>query len=82
MNDFSRVVDILPHYGRLVDWIAPDGQQVNGGKMMHKNLWFLPDGVYIYYIPISWRYSQSQPTQKSSSPSAASPSPGRSGTAE
>ena len=55
MNDFIPTRDKLPAKGTLVDWIAPSGDQVNGGK--YDRLWFLPSDhtVYCYYVPIAWR---------------------------
>lgn len=51
--DFKPVWKELPKEGQKVDWIAPGGDQVNGGT--YKRLWFLPGGMYVYYEPIAWR---------------------------
>ena len=47
----------LPPEGTLVDWIAPDGHEVIGGKKGPGRLWFLPldHSMYTYYEPTFWR---------------------------
>lgn len=57
--NWTRVTkDTLPDEGRLIDWIAPGGEQIDGGKRLG-NLWFLPCGtMYCYYTPTYWRYRQ------------------------
>lgn len=50
--------DALPLHDVLIDWMQSDGRIVTGGKKIG-NLWFLPDGVYVYYVPKMWRYHRS-----------------------
>ncbi len=59
MSEFKPVSQRSPEDNQLVDWIAPDGQQVSGGKYS-KGLWFLPPDhtAYCYYEPVSWRPAQ------------------------
>lgn len=44
-----------PHRGQRVDWIAPDGRQIDGGTF--NGVWNLPGepSMYVYYTPIMWR---------------------------
>ena len=49
----------LPEDGRRIDWIAPDGTEIRGGNR-HGRLWFLPDGMYVYYTPSFWRYADAR----------------------
>ncbi len=55
--------DRLPEKGQLVDWIAPGGEQVDGGKYGGGAVWFLPgdNPMYVYYRPTYWRPAQAQP---------------------
>jgi len=53
-RDFHPVSQGLPHEECLIDWIAPDGRQINGGYRLG-NLWF-HGNMYVYYEPVSWRY--------------------------
>ena len=59
MSEFTPVSQSAPGDNQLVDWIAPAGEQVSGGKY-RKGLWFLPPdhAVYCYYEPVSWRPAQ------------------------
>lgn len=54
---WTRTTDARPEHGRLVDWIAPSGEQVDGGR--YDGMWFLPPdhGMYCYYTPTYWRYT-------------------------
>lgn len=54
----------LPNPNQVVDWIAPDGEQVNGG-MYGSQLWFLPPehSVYCYYTPTYWRPAVKEPAK-------------------
>ena len=56
MSEFKPVSQSVPADNQLVDWIAPVGDQVSGGKYCN-GLWFLPPNhnVYCYYTPTSWR---------------------------
>ena len=54
-TDFIPTHERRPEEGQRVDWIAPGGQQVNGGRIKG-GLWFLPNGnMYCYYTPVAWR---------------------------
>ncbi len=59
MSNWKLPSEVLPADGDLVDWIAPGGQEVIGGKKGPGQLWFLPPdhGVYCYYEPVFWRES-------------------------
>ena len=37
-----------------IDWMSQSGDYVEGGFKSGK-LWFLPDGMYVYYTPICWK---------------------------
>jgi hypothetical protein len=46
--------------GERVDWIAPSGEVVLGGRY-ERGLWFLPGGrMYVYYTPTFWRPAQAE----------------------
>ncbi len=45
----------LPEQNKALVWISPSGEEVSGG-WRESRLWFLPDGVYVYYEPVFWRY--------------------------
>lgn len=52
-----------PERGSAVDWIAPDGRVVIGGRYHGGVVWFPPNSeMYIYYTPTFWRYSQTEDT--------------------
>ena len=57
MSDWTRTDFKQPSEGQLVDWIAPDGRQIDGGKKGRGQLWFLPPDydMYVYYTPPFWR---------------------------
>jgi hypothetical protein len=46
----------MPVQGRVIDWMDSGGNIVYGG-FVRGRLWFLPDGVYVYYTPTFWRYA-------------------------
>lgn len=46
----------LPEHGSTIDWKTPSGDIVYDGQYRN-GLWFLPDGVYVYYTPSAWRYA-------------------------
>ncbi len=48
-----------PPENTKIDWMEPDGHVVYSGRVKGK-LWFLPDGMYIYYEPSFWRYAQNK----------------------
>ena len=54
---WTRTEDEKPPMGAVVDWITPNGEQVNGGK--YNRMWFLPSdwAMYAYYTPTYWRLS-------------------------
>lgn len=54
-KDFQPTSKGLPNEKRSIDWVAPDGRQVNGGHRFGE-MWF-QDNLYVYYEPISWRYA-------------------------
>jgi hypothetical protein len=48
----------FPEHGQRVDWMAPSGEQVDGGRF-DRGMWFLPGGgMYVYYTPSFWRESK------------------------
>ena len=49
---------VLPERGQKVDWIDHGGEEVLGGT--YDGVWFLPDGMYIYYVPMFWRPAEVQ----------------------
>lgn len=57
---WQLTTNALPEKGRKVDWIAPGGEQVNGGTFAGGAIWFLPgeNPMYVYYKPSHWRYSE------------------------
>lgn len=55
-SKWTSVSDRLPDEGQKIDWIAPSGHEVVGGTRSGR-LWFLPGGMYCYYTPTYWRYS-------------------------
>ena len=61
MSDFTPTSESEPKQEQRVDWIAPDGRQINGG-FYHGRLWFLPEQagqtMYVYYEPVAWRPAQ------------------------
>jgi len=63
---WTRTIERLPDRGQAVDWIAPDGVQVDGGR--YEGPWFLPgkNRMYIYYTPEFWRPAASNPEPEAS----------------
>lgn len=53
--EWSRTAERLPPDGVPVDTISPGG---TAQRLVRRGaLWFLePDGMYVYYIPLLWRY--------------------------
>lgn len=48
-----------PPHNTDIDWMTSNGDIVYGGKKSGR-LWFLPDGVYVYYEPTFWRLSKKE----------------------
>lgn len=46
----------LPEPNTRVDWIAPSGEQVNGGAYVGGAVWYPPgSNMFVYYKPEFWR---------------------------
>lgn len=51
-----------PRPGQRVDWIAPSGEQVDGGSYQGGAVWYPPDSpVCVYYTPAFWRPAEGTP---------------------
>ena len=55
MQNWTNVEFLTPDNDKKLNWISPSGDVVKGGPY-HKGLWFLPDGMYVYYQPTYWQY--------------------------
>ncbi len=53
-HHWFKPADKCPEQDQHVVWIPPSGgAEVHG--TYHGKLWFLSDGVYVYYTPSLWR---------------------------
>lgn len=54
-----------PSDGQLVDWIAPNGTEIAGGKYI-SGLWYIPDTFKAYSDkpPVFWRPTAPAPLAK------------------
>lgn len=57
MNPWTRITDALPPEGQRVETMIADEDGVRNEAYLKRQggMWFLDDGMYVYYRPTHWR---------------------------
>lgn len=56
MNEkWIAVSERLPDEHKPIEWLRPMGGEPTRGERIG-NHWVMPDGTWVYYVPVFWRY--------------------------